>query len=92
MSAKVMKFEATPNPNAVKCVIRGDLPGAGSIRSYFSADQAASDPLAERLFAIPGVTNLLITQEWITVNKAADADWGPIKRGVRLVLAQAGSK
>ena len=83
-----MKFESTPNPNAVKCLL--DHPAAdGPIRSYFNADQAGSDPLAQRLFAIQGVTNLLITPAWITVNKTPDASWAPIKRAVRAVLADA---
>lgn len=83
-----MKFESTPNPNAVKCLL--DNPSTeGTIRSYFNADQAKSDPLAQRLFAIQGVTNLLITPAWITVNKAPDAQWAPIKRAVTNVLADA---
>ncbi len=83
-----MKFENTPNPNAVKCLL--ESPSAqGQIRSYFNAEQAVSDPLAERLFAIKGITNLLITPGWITVNKAPDASWAPIKKAIRTILADA---
>lgn len=83
-----MKFESTPNPNAVKCLLDHPSTG-GQIRSYFNAEQAVSDPLAQRLFSIEGVTNLLITPDWITVNKAPDASWAPIKKAVRAVLTDA---
>ena len=90
MSLKVVKFEPTPNPNAVKCLLDGPLPGgAGVLRSFLSAREAADDPLASALFAIAGVTTVLIAERWITVNKAPGADFGPIKRQVRAVLAGA---
>jgi Scaffold protein Nfu/NifU N terminal len=82
-----MKFEPTPNPNAVKCLLDHPLTGDGSIQSYFNADEAQSDPLATRLFAIAGVTNLLITPDWITVSKTPDAAWPPIKRAVQSLLS-----
>ena len=88
MSLKVVKFEPTPNPNAVKCLLSGPLPGgAGVLRSFLSVREAVDDPLASELFAIKGVTTLLISERWITVNKAPGADFGPIKRQVRAVLA-----
>ncbi len=90
MSLQVVKFEPTPNPNAVKCLLDGPMPGsAGMLRSFRSAGEAAGDPLASALFAIEGVTTLLIAQRWITVNKDPGADFGPIKRQVRAVLAGA---
>ena len=88
MGVKVVKFEPTPNPNAVKCLLDGPLPGgAGVLRSFLSVREAVDDPLASALFAIEGVTTLLISERWITVNKASDADFEPIKRQVRAVLA-----
>lgn len=87
MPYKVVRFQPTPNPNALKCVLDGTLPEP--IRSYRAADQAEADPLGRALFAIPGVTSLLISGEWVTVNKSADADWAGVKAGVVAALAKA---
>lgn len=91
MASKVVRFDATPNPNAIKCVL--DAPIGDSVRSYFRAEEAraAGDALAMALFALPGVTNVLIHTEWVTVGKSPDASWGAIKEGVRVAVASGGS-
>ena len=84
----LLYIEDTPNPNALKCVT--DKPPSERPRSYFNAEQAQGDPLAEALFGIEGVTNVLIHQLFVTVCKAPEADWGPIKKSLKRVLADAG--
>lgn len=88
MPYAVKEFQSTPNPNAVKCVldrvIRAQERAPASFRS---AADARSDPLASALFAVPGVVNLLINEDWITVNKNPKADWKTVKAGVSRVLA-----
>jgi hypothetical protein len=89
MGYKIVQFETTPNPNAVKCVIEpspGDVP-----RSYFNAGQAETegDALASALFAIDGVTNVLIHTAFITVCKQPHAGWGAIRAGIERVLGEA---
>lgn len=81
---RITQFQTTPNPNAIKCVIDHRL--ADTPRSYFNAGQVESDPLATRLFGIPGVTNLLIHEAFITVGKTPTADWKPIKSAVESAL------
>ncbi len=91
MAPTVVRFDTTPNPNALKCVLDAAITDAP--RSYFKPEQAAeaADALAISLFALPGVTNVLIHSDWITVCKSPDASWSTIKQGVRDVLRQAGS-
>jgi hypothetical protein len=60
------------------------------VRSYFKQDQAKGDALAEALFAIPGVTNVLIHVSFITVCKDPDAAWGAIKTAVKRVVREQG--
>jgi hypothetical protein len=84
MAYIVREFQATPNPNAVKCLL--DHPVVGGQRSYFDAASASGDPLATLLFAVEGVTNLLIHGDWITVSKKPEADWRRIKGEVKRVL------
>jgi hypothetical protein len=86
MPYTVKAFQPTPNPNALKCIL--DRKISDRPRSYFKPDEAAGDPLASRLFALEGVTNLLINADWITVNKAAAADWKSIKAGVERILRE----
>ena len=76
-------FEPTPNPNALKCVTDRTL--ADGIRSYRSPGDA-DDDLSKAVFAIEGVTSLLINGSWMTVNKAPSASWTPIKRAVAELL------
>lgn len=89
MALSVVRFDTTPNPNALKCVLDASVTEAP--RSYFRAEQAteAGDTLAASLFAIPGVTNVLIHSDWITVCKASEASWAEIKRGIREVVSKA---
>lgn len=93
MPYRVIRFEDTPNPNAVKCVLdQPVLPPDAPLRSYRAAAEAEADPLARLLFASqpPGViTTLLITPLWITVNKAPSAEWPAVREGVRRALAEA---
>jgi len=89
MPYEVVEFQATPNPNAVKCVL--DKPPAGLAapapqRSYTDASAAADDPLGAALMAIPGVRNVLIHDEWISIGKLPESDWKTVKAAVKRVL------
>lgn len=79
-----MRFETTPNPNALKCVL--DTPRAGPIVSAGKAEEAGGDELAIALLATPGITRVLLHTAFVTVSKDPAADWTPIKRAVKKVL------
>ncbi len=85
----VTAFEPTPNPDAMKFVLARPAPpasGAIEFRSYASAAAARSDPLAQRLLAIPGVRSVLITDAWLTIVRTPGTPWEPIKKGVEAAL------
>lgn len=82
--AGLVTFQTTPNPNALKCVVEGVI--SDRPRSFFKAADAAGDELGTALFAIPGVTNILIQDRWLTVCKSPEADWKGIKAGVEKVV------
>lgn len=84
MGLRIVSFEPTPNPNALKIVTEGG--SGGPPRSCLSAADAAGDPLAEALFAIDGVTNVLIHTSFITVGKRPEAPWGPIRRAAKAAI------
>jgi hypothetical protein len=88
MPVKVLRYEPTPNPNALKCVLSGKI--ADGSRPFRSAEAAAGeggDPLAAMIFAIDGVTGLLLLNDWITVNKRPDVAWPSIKKALEKALA-----
>lgn len=87
MPYRVVRFEDTPNPNAVKCVL--DRPVATTTRSYRDKPAPGSDPLADCLFAIDGVTNLLFVADWVTVSKEPRKPWRAVKSAVEKALANA---
>ncbi len=85
MSYRVVKFQQTPNPNALKVILDRPLPEP--IRSFRHAVDAEGDALGEALFALPGVTGVLLSGPWLTVNKSPAAAWTAIRRGVERVLS-----
>lgn len=87
MAFSVVEVQPTPNPNALKFML--DRPITEQPTSFFNASAADDHPIASRLFAIPGVSSLLLLGDFVTVNKSPDASWPAIKMRVRQVLAEA---
>ncbi len=85
MPYRVLAFESTPNPNALKCLVEprpAEIP-----RSYRTPAEATDDDsLAQALFAVPGVTSLLIHRAFITVTKSPGARWPAVRAGVERAL------
>lgn len=85
---KIADIEDTPNPNAVKFVLKERLTW-GTARSFDSAETAAADPLAAALFAIPHVTNVYYMDKWITVTQDGQADWPVLLREIAMPIREA---
>lgn len=85
---KIADIERTPNPNAMKFVLREPLT-QGVVRSYESAQQAAGDPLAAALFAIPHVTNVFYVDRWLTVTQDGIAQWDELLKQVAVPIREA---
>jgi hypothetical protein len=83
----VQEVQPTPNPNAAKFIL--DRGVSDQPTSFFNAGAAKGNPLATKLFDIPGVSSLLFLGDFITVNKSPEADWKDISRRVEAVLAAA---
>jgi hypothetical protein len=84
---RVVEIQPTPNPNAAKFVL--DRPVTQQPMSFFNASAAKDHPLALQLFAIEGVTSLLLLGDFITINKSPVADWDDITKRARAVLSGA---
>jgi len=71
---KISDIEETPNPNAVKFILREPVSN-GTARSYSSADQVEDDALAKSLFDIEHVVSVFYMDRMITVEKDDEGDW-----------------
>lgn len=87
MPFKVTETQPTPNPNALKYVL--DTPISPSPVSFFNAEAGKDHPIASQLFAIKGVTSVLLLNDFVTVNKAPNAVWKEITPAVKKVLQKA---
>jgi len=87
---KIAEIESTPNPNAMKFVLKEPLTW-GVSRSYDSREQAGSDKLAAALFDIPNVTNVFYVDHWITVTQDGGADWQELMRKLAAPIREAPS-
>lgn len=87
MPFTILRYEATPNPNALKCIL--DRPISTGPRSFLNADMAADDPVASALFREAPITTILMNEGWMTINKKPEAEWRAVKPKVERVLAAA---
>ena len=71
---KISDIEETPNPNAVKFILREPVSN-GVARSYGSAAAAVDDPLATSLFDVGHVVSVFYMDRMITVEKEDEGDW-----------------
>jgi NFU1 iron-sulfur cluster scaffold homolog, mitochondrial len=71
---KISDIEETPNPNAVKFILR-EAVSNGVARQYGAADPAENDPLAKSLFDIGHVVSVFYMDRMITVEKDDEGDW-----------------
>ena len=71
---KIAEIEYTPNPHAVKFVLK-DAVAVGFPRSFPSAETAEHDELAKNLFAVGHVTSVFMQDKFLTVTKTDDKGW-----------------
>jgi Fe-S cluster biogenesis protein NfuA len=82
-----IQTETTPNPATLKF-----LPGRAVMErgtaNFTDAAAAARSPLAERLFALPGVTGVFLGTDFITVSKDESTDWYQLKPSVLGIIME----
>lgn len=74
---KVLNFEPTPNPNAMKFNVDAPLIQGGS-RSYDTPSAADGDNLATALFMLGKVESVFYMPGFVTVSKTPDAEWSTL--------------
>ena len=75
---KVVRTRETPNPNALQFVVNAVILDHGKA-SFSSKEEAKDDKMATALFEKPGVINVYVMENFITVTKDDKTSWVPLK-------------
>ena len=75
---KVVRTRETPNPNALQFVINAVILDNGNI-SFANKEEAKDDKMAVALFEKPGIINVYVMENFITVTKDDKTSWIPLK-------------
>ena len=71
---KIADIQETPNPNAVKFILKEPV-SHGTSHSFKSAEAGAVDGLARSIFDIGEVVSVFYMDKMITVEKTDDSEW-----------------
>ncbi len=71
---KIAEIEYTPNPNAVKFLLKEPV-ALGFPKSFPNAEIAQADELANALFNVGSVVSVFMQDKWLTVTKTDAAKW-----------------
>ena len=82
-----IQTEQTPNPATLKFLPGRTVMARGT--AYFpDPETAGKSPLAEHLFAVPGITEVFFGADFITVAKAEDKEWYLLKPAILGVIME----
>ena len=71
---KIADIQETPNPNAVKFILKEPV-SHGTSHSFKNAEDGAGDTLAKSLFDIGQIVSVFYMDKMITVEKIDEAEW-----------------
>lgn len=74
---KIADIQETPNPNAVKFILKEPV-SRGTSHSFDAPEKAADDKLAKSLFDVGDVVSVFYMDKMITVEKTEETDWDDI--------------
>ena len=76
-----IETEGTPNPATLKFLPGREVMPSGTA-DFPSAAAAGASPLAQALFALPGVARVFLGGDFITITKSDEADWASLRTQV----------
>lgn len=74
---KIADIQETPNPNAVKFILKEPV-SHGTSHSFKSAEDGAGNKLAKSIFDVGNVVSVFYMDKMVTVEKTDDAEWDDI--------------
>ena len=81
-----ISIQGTPNPNAAKFTLNRPVTERGA--TYRDA-ATAEEGWAKQVLEVPGVVQVFALNNFISVNKTSDAQWGDIEPKVEQILRSA---
>ncbi|RNF35138.1 NifU family protein [Paracoccus methylarcula] len=76
-----IQTETTPNPATLK-FLPGETVLASGTADFPNAETGGKSPLAQRIFAVEGVTGVFLGRDFVTVTKTEDAPWDHLKPSI----------
>lgn len=76
-----IQTEATPNPATLKFLPGRSVMGEGTLDLRTAEEAERASPLAQRLFAVEGVSGVMLGYDFVTVTKSA-GEWQHLKPAV----------
>ena len=74
---KIADIQETPNPNAVKFILKEPV-SHGTSHSFKSVEDAADNLLAKSIFEVGDVVSVFYMDKMITVEKTDESDWDEV--------------
>ncbi len=74
---KIADIQETPNPNAVKFILKEPV-SHGTSHSFKSINDAAGDAFARAIFEVGEVVSVFYMDKMVTVEKTDDSEWDEI--------------
>lgn len=87
---KIADIQETPNPNAVKFILREPV-SYGTSHSFKSSEEAVNDNLAKSLFDVGNVVSVFYMDKMITVEKEDLTDWDDLLPTLAVPIREAES-
>src|SRR5476651_1136870 len=76
-----IQTEDTPNPSTLK-FLPGRIVMAEGTADFRGPDSTDRSPLAKSLFGVSGVDGVFLGSDFVSVTKAADAEWFAVKPAI----------
>ena len=74
---KIADIQETPNPNAVKFILKEPV-SYGTSHSFKSSEDALDNQLAKSIFDVGNVVSVFYMDKMVTVEKTDEAEWDEI--------------
>ena len=81
-----MEIFETPNPNAIKIVLKHSLESGMNITDVDQVDE----PLINRIMELEGIVSIFSGPDFITVMKQDNSEWESIKSNINLIFDKLG--
>lgn len=85
-SGVYVSLEFTPNPNTLKYSVNRELLAKGAVNFVKKEDAEARSPLAAKLFAVPGISGVMLGKNFVTVTKTEAGDWDVVHKNSSSII------